>query len=263
MQRLVAIRNHIDELKAEAIQLSKDVSREELRLLVNDDRWEPIGTLFGFEPKYCEFQGRKTFNWQSCNAAFWKVFKPPVVGELSESRIYLKAMGENEAARKPPRKPKLLPRGTKPNPPRARIKVVHELQVVMPNTAPAGIRTSPNPRRRRHERRRIYEPEDVEFVNRLVWLKTRGRCFYCKCHVTAKLFISSMVKDHFIPLIADGPDDHSNLVPSCRPCDKAKGGKLPIGLPKEIIAKYVGHRNQALSSEPSRPCLALNEGAFK
>jgi 5-methylcytosine-specific restriction endonuclease McrA len=85
--------------------------------------------------------------------------------------------------------------------------------------------------------RRIYPFEERAFIERIVWLKTRGRCFYCKKPVSTTYDEVEMVKDHFIPLFHEGPDDHSNLVPSCKACDKRKGSRIPDTCPPDVIAR--------------------------
>lgn len=109
----------------------------------------------------------------------------------------------------------------------------------MTSGKPSGKPTSPvskKPRVRRN--RRVYSTADRRIVFAIVWFKTRGKCFYCKKPLV-KYGDPKMIKDHFIPLISKGPDDHSNLVPACVDCDKLKGGKMPLNLPKEIRARYI------------------------
>lgn len=54
-----------------------------------------------------------------------------------------------------------------------------------------------------------------------VWQKTLGRCYFCGNLIT----YSQMTIDHFVPEAADGSDDITNLVPSCKSCNSTKGTK--------------------------------------
>lgn len=83
-------------------------------------------------------------------------------------------------------------------------------------------------RSRKPYKRKIYPFSERPFIERLVWLKTRGVCFYCKTPVSYRFpDVAPMIKDHYIPLFHNGADDHSNLVPACRFCDRHKGRTLP------------------------------------
>lgn len=75
--------------------------------------------------------------------------------------------------------------------------------------------------------RRKYPLEEIRFIQKLVWFKTRGTCLYCKNPVSFTFDEAWMIKDHYIPLYHGGPDDHSNLVPACKHCDNLKGNTLP------------------------------------
>lgn len=95
-----------------------------------------------------------------------------------------------------------------------------------PEMAPPKPKPKPETNKRQSHRR-VYPYDERRFIERLVWLKTRGICFYCKNPVSYKFEAVPMIKDHHIPLCHGGADDHSNLVPSCKHCDKLKGGNLP------------------------------------
>lgn len=90
----------------------------------------------------------------------------------------------------------------------------------------------PKPRRGR----RVYTSEMLAFVERLLWIKTGGRCFYCKKPVSFRFDEVPAVKDHYVPIAKGGRDDHSNLVPSCRECDRIKSNALPTS---ETIARIL------------------------
>ena len=67
----------------------------------------------------------------------------------------------------------------------------------------------------------------------MLWRKTGGRCWYCGGLVTPAtpgrdwLVLypkrSRMVKEHTTPVCRGGRDDIKNYVPSCGPCNHAKG----------------------------------------
>lgn len=94
-----------------------------------------------------------------------------------------------------------------------------------PETAPKP--TGADRARPYRQKRRVYPWTDRAFIDRVVWLKTRGSCFYCKTPVSYSFAADPMIKDHFIPLFHRGADDHSNLVPACKHCDRLKGHLLP------------------------------------
>ncbi len=82
---------------------------------------------------------------------------------------------------------------------------------------------------KRGHRKELFGKELI-FIEKLLWLKTRGRCLYCKKRITFSQFATTefyAIKDHYIPLCKGGADDHSNLMPSCKRCDNIKGGDLP------------------------------------
>ena len=54
---------------------------------------------------------------------------------------------------------------------------------------------------------------------RRLWEKTDFRCWYCG-EVCPE---DQMTLDHFVPRCEGGSDEDSNLVPSCRSCNGAKG----------------------------------------
>lgn len=46
------------------------------------------------------------------------------------------------------------------------------------------------------------------------------RCFYCRSE-------GADIADHYYPLAKGGPDAEANLVAACKPCNQAKGDKMP------------------------------------
>ena len=72
-------------------------------------------------------------------------------------------------------------------------------------------------------------------VRQAVYEKYGGRCAYCG----RKIDYKDMQVDHFMPLRAwgiddAGPDDFSNLMPSCRMCNHYKRAN-----PLEIFRRYI------------------------
>ena len=66
-----------------------------------------------------------------------------------------------------------------------------------------------------------------------VWQKYGGRCAYCG----RKIKLCDMQVDHFIPkngYFAQGTDDLSNLMPSCRMCNHYKRAN-----PLELFRTYI------------------------
>ena len=53
-----------------------------------------------------------------------------------------------------------------------------------------------------------------------VWRKTEGLCWYC-----GKDFKDRMTIDHVQPVSQGGSDELDNLVPCCKSCNSAKGGR--------------------------------------
>lgn len=65
------------------------------------------------------------------------------------------------------------------------------------------------------------ESERARF-RRKVFEKTGGTCYHCKAPLAARWEI-----DHLTPRSKSGSNHLSNLVPSCSPCNQAKGDRLP------------------------------------
>lgn len=69
-----------------------------------------------------------------------------------------------------------------------------------------------------------FEDDSREFILRKEkWAAENGKCHYCRTAISYyRKRVDSLELDHVIPKIAGGPDDASNLVASCRPCNRAK-----------------------------------------
>lgn len=61
----------------------------------------------------------------------------------------------------------------------------------------------------------------VEVVER-VYYKTHGQCWYCASDISP---FGNWEIEHVTPRCQGGSDDLSNLVPACRECNRAKGGR--------------------------------------
>ena len=71
-----------------------------------------------------------------------------------------------------------------------------------------------------------------------------------------------MVKDHFIPLVQGGIDDHSNLMPACPRCDCLKRGNLPPRNEAEVKLMLSGELKLKVNPR-IRPKVLKVLGAFK
>jgi len=64
-------------------------------------------------------------------------------------------------------------------------------------------------------------------TKKIAWLRVYidfgGKCFYC----SKELPREEMTKDHLTPRCLGGKTVYINLVPSCEPCNKAKGTRPP------------------------------------
>jgi 5-methylcytosine-specific restriction endonuclease McrA len=58
------------------------------------------------------------------------------------------------------------------------------------------------------------------------WKRKRaaGICHHCGAKVPPK----QLTMDHLIPIIRGGKSTKGNLVPSCKPCNAARGYRLPF-----------------------------------
>jgi len=54
-------------------------------------------------------------------------------------------------------------------------------------------------------------------------VRRAGRCFYCGRQIAPY----EATVDHYIPRALGGSNRKENLKPACRPCNQAKGDKLP------------------------------------
>lgn len=59
-----------------------------------------------------------------------------------------------------------------------------------------------------------------EWIARVIF--NEWKCFYCLRELT----ITSVTKDHYLPLVKGGTDFADNLVPSCSHCNSRKGSKI-------------------------------------
>lgn len=68
----------------------------------------------------------------------------------------------------------------------------------------------------------------LRFTRENVWLRDKGKCAYCACAVTVK----DMTYDHVVPRSQGGATSWTNIVASCKPCNRKKGDRtlLAAGL---------------------------------
>jgi 5-methylcytosine-specific restriction endonuclease McrA len=103
--------------------------------------------------------------------------------------------------------------------------------------------------------RRKWIGDMARFIERVLWLKTRGRCFYCKRPVSFSLQneqIKWAIKEHYFPLSRGGKDDHSNLVPSCPDCDTLKGNKPPEMFIQAMFGESLSSNNKATALQSGK-----------
>lgn len=91
-------------------------------------------------------------------------------------------------------------------------------------------------------RKRLKKPVlGVGFTRRIVFLKTRGHCFYCLSPLDE---LYELICDHHVPLSRGGLNDHSNLVPACRLCDQRKRNFMPtLSLARSLFDLRHGTEN--------------------
>lgn len=72
-----------------------------------------------------------------------------------------------------------------------------------------------------------------------IWAKTKGRCWYCNCHLTKSGFNgkTDFCTDHFVPKKKGGTDEMSNLVPCCVSCNVSKKDLMPGDFLKYLQSK--------------------------
>jgi 5-methylcytosine-specific restriction endonuclease McrA len=64
-------------------------------------------------------------------------------------------------------------------------------------------------------------------IKNMVWAKTDGHCFYCKCTLLPwGTEQTSFTIDHVIPVRKGGDNSIENLVPACLHCNLSKGARL-------------------------------------
>lgn len=53
-----------------------EITKKRLRELVNTGRWDELGRLFSFEPKYTHLNGQQYFNWLSAPKELMQALSP-------------------------------------------------------------------------------------------------------------------------------------------------------------------------------------------
>lgn len=79
--------------------------------------------------------------------------------------------------------------------------------------------------------------------------KCNGHCAYCG----RKLSLGTLTIDHFIPLSRGGSNVFSNLLPSCRACNVAKGNKDLEAFRKVVNLKRNIKRQRKVPVRRERP----------
>ena len=67
----------------------------------------------------------------------------------------------------------------------------------------------------------IRKKRSPRITREAILAKTNGQCYYCGVRLDA----SNFTNDHVVPQVDGGEDHINNLVPSCKPCNSAKGAK--------------------------------------
>jgi 5-methylcytosine-specific restriction endonuclease McrA len=73
-------------------------------------------------------------------------------------------------------------------------------------------------------------------VKSLVWRKSCGHCWYCGVIVDP---FEDFVVDHFVSRARGGGDELTNLVPSCRWCNSAKGARTIEGFRQRLMEMHL------------------------
>lgn len=75
----------------------------------------------------------------------------------------------------------------------------------------------------------------VKFNRRNVWLRDKGRCQYCRKHVSMPDFTF----DHVIPKSLGGTSRWENVVVACRRCNQDKRNRTPAQARLRLLTKPV------------------------
>ncbi|MFH2204656.1 MAG: HNH endonuclease [Elusimicrobiota bacterium] len=95
---------------------------------------------------------------------------------------------------------------------------------------------------------------EIAFTRRNIFQHYGHRCCYCGRELPA----DEMNLDHILPRSRGGSSDWSNVVPSCIPCNKRKGSRLPKEAGMKLV--IIPTRPRA---RPSASLLHQNGGAPK
>lgn len=97
-----------------------------------------------------------------------------------------------------------------------------------------------------------------------VWNRSDGICWYCGCKLNPFKFHI----DHFVPRKLGGKSEYTNLVPSCPPCNTAKGAKPLEELRSSIwarqfnVARFTDAQLEYLAEYHSVDLSYTREGSF-
>lgn len=87
----------------------------------------------------------------------------------------------------------------------------------------------------------------LRFTRENVWLRDHGQCQYCGCDVTK----TDMTYDHVVPRSQGGLTVWTNIVASCKPCNRRKGDRTPTQAKmalrsNPVVPSHLGGKDEAL-----------------
>lgn len=82
-----------------------------------------------------------------------------------------------------------------------------------------------------------------KLTNNTLFRRDMNLCAYCGNHYSN----SQLTRDHIIPKVQRGLNSWNNVVTSCSPCNKYKGGRTPVEANMELLyIPYVPCRNEII-----------------
>lgn len=92
-----------------------------------------------------------------------------------------------------------------------------------------------------------FEEDNLEFLMRKEKCEQQGnRCYYCKNSITYyRKRVDSLELDHVIPKLSGGDDSNTNLVATCRSCNRAKGAK-----PESEFSEWLAKKGFRIANNP-------------
>lgn len=77
-----------------------------------------------------------------------------------------------------------------------------------------------------------YQREVPPLTNRALFRRDQHTCLYCG----EQYADDALTRDHVIPQCQHGPDEWSNVVAACGPCNNVKGGRTPKEAGMKLLA---------------------------